>query len=278
MPDKKPQPPAGKPVMDVIRPGKSAPSPNSKSVIVGSRPMLKDPMMADDTDNSLAKVSSKAKERLLTAPLLETEEPDTAATPDPEVAPKPEASKAKLKSSRIEPPAKPHEPDKPAEPPKLIEALSEDEIAKPEPPKTSEPAPVEHAAPAAPPAPAEPPEPKPAEPAKSEAAPATKPPEEAKPEEPATEEGAEPSSTPPKDQPVETEDDKQAKRQAAVEKLADSKKYYLPINAVEKRRSKHFAIAGIILSLVLIVVWADIAVDAGLIKLPVKPVTHFFSN
>jgi hypothetical protein len=36
---------------------------------------------------------------------------------------------------------------------------------------------------------------------------------------------------------------------------------------------------GVLLSLVLILAWADIALDAGIIQLGnVKPVTHFFSN
>jgi type IV secretory pathway VirB10-like protein len=64
-----------------------------------------------------------------------------------------------------------------------------------------------------------------------------------------------------------------------LQKLVDSKKYFLPINAVEHRRSKRVVIGGVIVALVLAVAWADIALDAGLIQAGgVKPVTHFFSN
>jgi hypothetical protein len=77
----------------------------------------------------------------------------------------------------------------------------------------------------------------------------------------------------------EAEATKQAGHQAAIDKLADSKQYYLPINTVEKRRSKRFVAIGIILSLLLILAWADIALDAGLIHLSgIKPLTHFFST
>lgn len=292
MPEKEPKPAAAKSIMDVTRPGKSAPSPNSKSVIVGNRPMLKDPMVVDETDNSLAKVSSKAKERLLTAPLLETEEPDMAAAGETGVTKKPAAAKPKHK--RVEQPAKtpetvshaksakviaPSIDNKPAEPPKLIGALSVDEL----PPKAEPSEAPEKPVPAKPVPPTEPS----SKPAKTEDKPEAQP--EAEPEaKPAPQPATKPTeeeakagaiTTAGSPEAVQTEDDKQAQHQAAVEKLADSKKYYLPINMVEKRRSKHFAVAGIILSLLLIVAWADIALDAGLIKVAgIKPLTHFFSN
>lgn len=71
----------------------------------------------------------------------------------------------------------------------------------------------------------------------------------------------------------------QNKHDEAVQKLVDGKQYYLPINAVEKRKTKHFVILGVVLSVLLLLTWADIALDAGLVQIPgVKPVTHFFSN
>lgn len=70
-----------------------------------------------------------------------------------------------------------------------------------------------------------------------------------------------------------------AAEEAKLQKLIESKKYFLPINQVEQRRSKHFAIMGILIALVLVVAWADVALDAGLVKINgVKPLTHFFSN
>lgn len=73
--------------------------------------------------------------------------------------------------------------------------------------------------------------------------------------------------------------DETAKQDAALNKLVESKQYFLPINAVEKRRTKRVMVLGILLSVILAAVWVDIALDAGIIQLDsVKPVTHFFSN
>jgi hypothetical protein len=75
------------------------------------------------------------------------------------------------------------------------------------------------------------------------------------------------------------EADKQAEHDAAIQKLIVDKQFVLPINSVEKRKTKRFIILGVGLSLVLAVAWADVALDAGIIHLgSVKPVTHFFSN
>lgn len=71
----------------------------------------------------------------------------------------------------------------------------------------------------------------------------------------------------------------EAEHDAAIQKLVDSHNYFLPINALEKRKSKRFVALGILLALLLTVAWVDIALDAGLIQLgSIKPVTHFFSN
>lgn len=79
-----------------------------------------------------------------------------------------------------------------------------------------------------------------------------------------------------------TEDDEKAAQQAAqraeeLTKLAESQKYYLPINQIEKRRNKRYAVAGALLIVVLILVWADVALDAGIVTIPgIKAPTHFF--
>lgn len=71
----------------------------------------------------------------------------------------------------------------------------------------------------------------------------------------------------------------QAEHDATVQKLVDGKQYFLPINAVEKRKSRRFILLGVVLSLVLAVAWVDVALDAGLIHISgLKPATHFFSN
>ncbi len=92
---------------------------------------------------------------------------------------------------------------------------------------------------------------------------------------------SEPSATPPvvKAPDASAEAKKEAEHNSEIQKLVDSKRYFLPINTIEKRRSKRFVAAGILLSLVLVVAWGDIALDAGLIQLPgIKPLTHFFST
>ncbi len=79
--------------------------------------------------------------------------------------------------------------------------------------------------------------------------------------------------------PPKKDDQAQAKQNAVIERLVNSKKYELPINAVEKRKTKQFVVLGIFLAILLVVVWVDVALDAGLIKLNgIKPITHFFSN
>jgi hypothetical protein len=186
--DKSDKPADAKPIIDVAHPGKSAPSDNSKSVIVRSRPLLKDPMMADNKPPTDAAAHDGPAE---TKPLQPAAKPNLK----PPAAPSPETEK----------------PTEPEESP---------------PPPDQSPTPKDNDA-----------------------------------------------------QQAEAEAAEQAKRQAAIDKLAASKQYYLPINSVEKRRSKRFVIFGVLLSLLLIVAWADIALDAGLIHLGnVKAPTHFFSN
>lgn len=74
-------------------------------------------------------------------------------------------------------------------------------------------------------------------------------------------------------------DSKAAERQANLNKIALAKTYYLPINQVVRRRSKHVAIAGMVLITILGVAWADVAIDAGLVTVPgIKAPTHFFSK
>jgi hypothetical protein len=78
---------------------------------------------------------------------------------------------------------------------------------------------------------------------------------------------------------AEAEAAEQARHDAALQELVDSKQYALPINTVERRQTKRFVLLGIGLSVLLILIWLDIALDAGIFKLGgLKPVTHFFSN
>jgi hypothetical protein len=74
-------------------------------------------------------------------------------------------------------------------------------------------------------------------------------------------------------------EEQQAKRKAEIKNLIESKQFNLPINSKSRKKIKLFVIAGIILALILIVIWLDIALDAGIISIPgIHPFTHFFSN
>jgi hypothetical protein len=257
------KPAAAKAIVDVAHPGKSAPSDNSKSVIIGNRPLLKDPMVITDnpakmldkvpTKNPSAKIKGPdiATPQSATAPLLETEALDETA--EQTIEPAKPASSPEPESTEPESKPEPETELKP-KPEKVINpspaATPPDRVKNDRPPGTDKPETDQ---------------------------PAT--PEEGDNDKPETADDE--GQTLPKDsaQQLEAEAAAKAKHQEAIEKLADSKQYYLPINTVEKRRSRRFVVIGIILSLLLIVAWADIALDAGLIHIQgLKPITHFFSN
>lgn len=64
-----------------------------------------------------------------------------------------------------------------------------------------------------------------------------------------------------------------------LEELIASGTYAVPINAVQRKRSRMFVAAMCILALLLLVVLLDALLDVGIIKLPsVIPHTHFFSK
>jgi|GEM_PF-586540 len=70
-----------------------------------------------------------------------------------------------------------------------------------------------------------------------------------------------------------------AKRNEEIDELVESHKYYLPINQVEKRKNKRYALLGALLIVLLGIAWADIALDAGIIHISgVKPLTHLFGS
>jgi len=78
---------------------------------------------------------------------------------------------------------------------------------------------------------------------------------------------------------TDIEAQKKQERDEELEKLAESHKYYLPINQLERRRNKRATWIGAFVIIVLCVAWADVALDAGLVSVPgVKAPTHFFSK
>jgi hypothetical protein len=265
------KPSGAKGVMDVTHPDKSAPSGNSKSVIINNRPLLQDPMVVPEEAKTARDEagSGKGSVAVTTSPKV------TQAAPEAPADPLPETSEA----------ATDH-PDNAAAGTSDKTATDATDAADNQ---TGPPA-ADNATPDTIPAKSDGPKP----PADADAAgtgakndenddSATDEPDAGEDTSQDKEPEASSDKSPAKGNknapPPDAAAEERAKRQAALEKLADSKKYYLPIDTVEKRRSRRFVALGVLLSLVLILAWADIALDAGIIQLGnVKPVTHFFSN
>lgn len=203
----KPIKPAAKsttPIIDVARPNESAPSATSIPVIVNNRPILRDPMMAGDSDKAdnvnqkLASVSTKINIQPSSSEDIEIPEPK----PEPEVVePKPE--------------------------PAIDEELTTEAVDRSENSIVADNQ-SEH---------------------KNET----------------------------DNEVIDTQE--QAKHDAEIFEIVESKRYYLPINTVEKRRNKRFVAIGIFVSILLVLIWVDVALDAGLIKIGgLKALTHIFST
>lgn len=176
------------PIADVEHPGKTAASPTSKPVIVSNRPIIKDPMVVEDSADKqpelpARKTSTKPKLQPLTPP-SEHEEPqsDTSQDENEVVNEAPEPPNAEAKNSK-----------------KTVEESEELEAKR------------------------------------------------------------------------------KAERAANLQKIANAKTYYLPINSVEKRKTKRFVALGVLLSILLIMIWINIVLDAELMQIDgITPVTSFF--
>lgn len=219
-----------KPIQDVAHPNKSAPSGNSKSVIVTHRARVQDPMVNTQVN-----------------------------TAEPESSPVPSHNSDK---STIQPMTAPTltPVDKP-------EPIAEEAAPEPanETVETTTPEAANHVSLELKPLPASQSVEKPAEP-----------------ETPETSEVNEAEASGKKD-PTQMNQDQvdqeKLKAEAALQKLVDSKQYFLPINTLESRRSKRFITLGVLLSIILIAAWTDIALDAHLITIDgLKPLTNFFST
>lgn len=234
--------------MDVAKPGKSQPDATSRPVIVGHRPMVHDPMVSDlsgaknDKPEEEKKLVSSAGIKIL--PLSESEAAEKVEpAKEPESEPEPTAPASEETQA---------EPDKPAETAKVPEPAAEEKPA--EKLAAPEPAPEEVA------------EAKPAETPKP--APETAVADNAVVNAVASQAGA-------KKKPVEgevTEEDKA--KQEAIQKLIESKKYNVKVGEVKRRRSRHGAVALIVLLLALIGVY--LALDARLIESNLELPYEFF--
>jgi hypothetical protein len=246
--------PTGKSIEDVKQPGKSAAGPTSKPVIVNNRPILQDPMMVeaattqpstDDEEKPSGNVpasSEKPKLQPLSAPELESTKDDNGADKPTPAAEAPKPAKTEVAGEKvIAPLSSPNDQSGDGNKPDTepTKDTSETETAEAEVDKPED--------------------------------------SEAAQEQDKSNEKKADSAEAVED--VEAEAKAEIEHDAAIEKLIDEKKHFLPINSVEKRKTKRFILLGVLLSIVLAAAWVDIALDAGLIQLDnIKPVTHFFSN
>jgi hypothetical protein len=87
----------------------------------------------------------------------------------------------------------------------------------------------------------------------------------------------EPVAVPDKDELVETQRLNE-ERVDRLRRMIEDEEYFLPINAVEERRSRRSALLGLLLIVLLAVAWYNIALDAGLLPNTYNlPHTQFFS-
>jgi hypothetical protein len=260
-------------VMDVKKASASA---TSRPIIVSSRPIMQDPMMVNSAAATAPELPSSPTHRIKkieplskdigNKPAEEPAKPKTAtgdvATPSAPALTI-DAAIAKIAEKRNKPAESNPEPKAEAEAKddKATEKAAEEPEKK-----------AEKEAPAEPTEEPEQPEPK-TETVDDETEGATE-----------DNEGNEDKKSGKSDQQITEEEaaklakaaEEEAKRKAQLDKLVEEKAYFLPINQVERRRTLHFSIAGILLIILLGLAWIDLAADAGLITLPVKPVTHFF--
>lgn len=258
-------------VFDVAKPSESTPASTGKPIIVTSRPVIRDPVTEDsqeqstDVEPAAGSVPSPTSSRVKIMPLSDPETlKQAAATNNGDLA----ASK----------PADPSDAETQPE----AEASAGTGIQTPGPDK-----PVEAAA---------------AEKNDGEAAePASQSPAEDTTKEDSDQALTGSDSKPPVDSASEQDDDgsddteqatgegkdiskeeeeaarKEAEREEELRKLVESRKYYLPIDEVEKRHRMYAW--STLLVLLLGLLWLDIVLDAGIMKIgDIKAPTHFFSG
>jgi hypothetical protein len=81
------------------------------------------------------------------------------------------------------------------------------------------------------------------------------------------------------DEAAKKVEEAKAAQLAEIEKLIESKRYFLPINTVERRRDAKRAILLLVVVILFALIWLDLALDAGLLKLGhIHSLTHFFSS
>lgn len=244
----------GDKIFDIARPGKSMPDATSKPIIVTNRPMLQDPMMVEDNPSQDTKDKDAESEvsspKLTIKPITVTSD-DEPASQSPTITSKPSndsAADVNDKMDKADPTTNTDQTEKlsidsPTDNPSTDQTVDPIETNTTDSPAAKEAAQVDK--------------------------PLIKESDPPKPDEsPDVMEAA-----------AKLAEQEKVKHDAAIQKLADSKQYYLPIDSVEKRKTARFVFLGAGLIILLALVWLDIALDAGLIKLAgLHAVSHFFTK
>lgn len=224
-------------IIDISAPDQTAPDPTSRPVVVTNRPVLaSDPMMVEDK-------ASEAESTMLTAPVVSRQAKTITPLDAEDVVEKTETQEAD--AHETEPEAAADEKTEPTEPAK------EETDAKP--PKA---------------------EPRPEDKEPEAAA-------EAHEEEPKSEPAAEPEPTEEEikahhDATDAKEEEVDTARQNELERLIASGKYFVPINAVQRKRARIIAIVLSVIALLLAIALFDLALDSNALSVPGVPHTNFF--
>lgn len=273
-------------IIDVTEPGMSVPATSSRSIIVSNRPVLRqDPMMLSpdgmEKNNTEITPISRATKNIKVMPVSPLKSPQ----PEPEVANTPAEITV---TPKVQPTPAPEPFVLNADSPAALQAADEGEAA-PEVgkmvlsgrEKVVQPLTPASEAPAATAAVSDAkvvPKAKAVEP---EASVDTNTLPAAQTSVPDDEDDADGQLAPNQaiDQAKRKEDDEKLARLTEQEKIIESKQFYLPINVVEKRRSLDRVILLFVLVLLLALIWIDIVLDAGILRLGgIQPLTHFFHS
>ena len=234
-------------VMDVAKPGKTAPDASARPLIITHQPMVKDPMMS---------------------------EPKPAATDlEPKEA---EAKPPSRTGMTIQPTAVVVTDEKKAVTPETLPTVPDNQLSPPEPekPETADQPSPEPAESTPPSDETKPEEPKPAvdstgSPPESAEADATASDDAAVVDAVAGETGA-------KKTPGEPTDEEKAKT-AATEQLIASKQYFVPISHAKSRGVSHIITLAMV-AILLLAVAAELAIDAEVLDIGIPPVIDLIKN
>lgn len=265
-------------VMDVAKPGKTAPDPSGRPLIQSHQPMVKDPMMSNPK-GSVSEVEQKEEVKPITSHTGITIQPFSTGSvePDNTQAKTPsksadEASVPEQKSDNL-----PIMPDSVTE--EYAKAPKEEpKLETPQNPVVVDTPPVEEKD----------------TPASSAKEPADLPKDETPPAEAPSEQESTPSENPEatgddaaavdavaseagakKQLPGQSEEEKA--KQAALENVIASKQYFVPTSRAKSRGFSHMITVALV-TVLLLAVAVELAIDAGVIKTNIPPVIDLIKN